>query len=96
MLKPDILFHESWDPKNAESLATTKPVTLRITILSARMLPKGKSGDVIDPFVEVEVFGVPIDCKQAKTTIIRIFSNFTLMKKRIMDLIQLGIKVSLL
>lgn len=88
------MFHESWDPKNAESLVTAKPVTLRITILSARMLPKGKSGDVIDPFVEVEVFGAPVDCKQAKTTIIRILLfHFNL--KRIMDLIHLGIKASL-
>ena len=40
---------------------------LTIRIISAQCLPKPEAaildkGEVIDPYVEVEVFGVPLDC----------------------------------
>ena len=42
---------------------------LSIRIISAQCLPKPESvivdkGDIVDPYVVVEVFGVPIDCKR--------------------------------
>jgi hypothetical protein len=45
----------------------TEPRILTIRIISAQCLPKPEGaivdkGEVIDPYVEVEIFGVPLDC----------------------------------
>uniref|UniRef100_A0A3Q2GAG4 Phosphoinositide phospholipase C n=1 Tax=Cyprinodon variegatus TaxID=28743 RepID=A0A3Q2GAG4_CYPVA len=47
------------------------PQTLRIKVISAHNLPKpqgsGAKGEVIDPYVVLEVHGVPADCAEQRT-----------------------------
>nr|XP_039250231.1 uncharacterized protein LOC120327925 isoform X2 [Styela clava] len=49
---------------------------MRLRIISAQQLPKppdsvlGDRGEIIDPFVEVELFGVQVDCDKQQTSVI--------------------------
>jgi hypothetical protein len=46
------------------------PIKLEIRIISGQQLPKpkgAKKGEVIDPYVKVEIFGVPADHKALAT-----------------------------
>jgi len=47
------------------------PQTLRVKVISAHSLPKpqgsGAKGEVIDPYVVLELHGVPSDCTEQRT-----------------------------
>lgn len=48
--------------------------TLKLTIISGYQIPKPKDttkGEVIDPFIKVEIHGVRADTKQVKTSVIQ-------------------------
>lgn len=53
---------------------------LHIKVLSAQQLqrPRGSTakGDSVDPFVVIEVFGIPADCAEEQTKTIRNDSLF--------------------
>jgi len=49
----------------------SSPLSFSVTIISARQLPKRKKGNVASPYVELEILGIPQDCKTEKTKFIK-------------------------
>ncbi|XP_070570895.1 1-phosphatidylinositol 4,5-bisphosphate phosphodiesterase delta-4-like isoform X2 [Ptychodera flava] len=69
ILKPSFMRKESasFDPERPGKIKQR----LSIKIISGQQLPKPPgSKEIIDPYVKVSVYGVPADCKDAKTRII--------------------------
>lgn len=67
VLKPKILL-DGFDPR---TLVTPK-IRLGVGIFSAQYLPKSEPGkDIIDPYVSVQIYGVPRDEKKVKTRVIK-------------------------
>ena len=54
-----------------ELVPDLSPQILHLTIISAHQLPKPKNSaakaDVTDPYVVVQVFGIPADCEEKRT-----------------------------
>uniref|UniRef100_A0A8C4N620 Phosphoinositide phospholipase C n=1 Tax=Eptatretus burgeri TaxID=7764 RepID=A0A8C4N620_EPTBU len=76
VLKPDCLGEEGFNPLSEEVLQERLHTELAVKVISGQQLPKppdsvlGDRGEIIDPFVEVEVVGVPIDCRKQQTRVI--------------------------
>uniref|UniRef100_A0A3P9CAV9 Phosphoinositide phospholipase C n=1 Tax=Maylandia zebra TaxID=106582 RepID=A0A3P9CAV9_9CICH len=57
-------------------LQITKKTQLVLKIISGQQLPKpkdsmfGDRGEIIDPFVEVEIIGLPVDCSKQQTRVV--------------------------
>ncbi|XP_071840975.1 uncharacterized protein [Apostichopus japonicus] len=74
VLKPQVMREETcaFEPNLCDPLTNQKKL-LTIRIISGQQLPKppqsllGERGEIIDPYVEVEVIGLPIDCIKAVT-----------------------------
>ncbi|XP_046843382.1 1-phosphatidylinositol 4,5-bisphosphate phosphodiesterase gamma-1-like [Xenia sp. Carnegie-2017] len=66
VLKPDCMSLENFDPYNTSLLKSVKPVTISLTIISGRHLPKIARG-VTSPFVEVEIVGAQYDTQKCRT-----------------------------
>lgn len=73
VLKPPCL-RQSWSVFNAyrrETFSDNEPLYLRVKIISGQQLPlpRGASSKAtaIDPYVTVQVFGIPTDCAEART-----------------------------
>ncbi|XP_064476737.1 inactive phospholipase C-like protein 1 isoform X2 [Ornithodoros turicata] len=73
ILKPSCL-RQPWAVFNAyrrETFADNEPLYLRVKIISGQQLPlpRGASSKAtaIDPYVTVQVFGIPTDCAEART-----------------------------
>lgn len=73
VLKPSCL-RQPWAVFNAyrrETFADSEPLYLRVKIISGQQLPlpRGASSKAtaIDPYVTVQVFGIPTDCAEART-----------------------------
>ncbi|KAL3309531.1 Inactive phospholipase C-like protein 2 [Cichlidogyrus casuarinus] len=53
------------------SLPDTLPQILRLRVISAQQLPKPRGsavkGDIVEPYVVLEVFGIPVDCAEERT-----------------------------
>lgn len=53
---------------------------LHLRILSGQQLPRPRGstakGDSADPYVIVEIFGIPMDCAEVRTKTIKNDSNF--------------------
>jgi len=63
-----------WDPGNPVPFPSCFIKRLTVQVLSARQLPKisqTTKGEVVDPYVSVEVFGVASDSKAFKTTTVK-------------------------
>lgn len=72
ILKPDILRDPSFDPFDISTMLNKKK--LSITIISGQQLPQNKSTfktDVSDPYVSIEILGVPCDIAESKTKAIK-------------------------
>jgi len=57
-----------------DTSASPRPTTVKITFISAQQLPKSgqtAKGDIIDPYVSLEVFGADGQIKKAKTKTVR-------------------------
>ncbi|XP_071494075.1 uncharacterized protein [Diadema antillarum] len=75
VLKPKILRQDGtpFDPSNPSSALDVQRKQLTIHVISGQQLPKppqsllGERGEIIDPYVEVEVVGLPRDCTKAQT-----------------------------
>lgn len=50
----------------------TKGVSDNFKVISGEYLPKpfSKEGEIIDPYVIVEILGIPADCKKFQTKVI--------------------------
>uniref|UniRef100_A0A8C1U1T3 Phosphoinositide phospholipase C n=1 Tax=Cyprinus carpio TaxID=7962 RepID=A0A8C1U1T3_CYPCA len=66
----------SFNPLNDDPLPANPKKQLVIKIISGQQLPKppdsmlGDRGEIIDPFVEVEIIGLPVDCCKEQTRVV--------------------------
>nr|CAD7204279.1 unnamed protein product [Timema douglasi] len=73
VLKPAIMRDQiSFFSANAKDLIPgVSPQILHLKVISAQYLPRPRGstakGDVIDPYIMVQVFGIPSDCTERKT-----------------------------
>ncbi|XP_033025446.1 1-phosphatidylinositol 4,5-bisphosphate phosphodiesterase delta-3 [Lacerta agilis] len=72
VLKPAFLRnHQSaFDPEAPRGRTGQRPVALTIKVITAQQLPKlnkEKSSSIVDPFVRIEIHGVPGDCDKKHT-----------------------------
>ncbi|XP_022097790.1 inactive phospholipase C-like protein 2 isoform X2 [Acanthaster planci] len=73
VLKPGVMREEiSYFSANSRDIIPgVSPQILHIKIISGQKFPKpkgsGSKGDVIDPYVSMEIFGIPADCAEERT-----------------------------
>ncbi|XP_065810819.1 1-phosphatidylinositol 4,5-bisphosphate phosphodiesterase eta-2 [Labrus bergylta] len=76
ILKPKCMRKAAFNPTMEEPLAGHKKTQLVLKIISGQQLPKpkdsmfGDRGEIIDPFVEVEIIGLPVDCSKQQTRVV--------------------------
>ncbi|XP_019747954.1 1-phosphatidylinositol 4,5-bisphosphate phosphodiesterase eta-2 [Hippocampus comes] len=76
ILKPKIMRKGAFNPNVEDPLPGQKKIQLVLKIISGQQLPKpkdsmfGDRGEIIDPFVEVEIIGLPIDCSKQQTRVV--------------------------
>ncbi|EJW80967.1 phosphatidylinositol-specific phospholipase C [Wuchereria bancrofti] len=68
ILKPSILIEGLDLPR----VANTIQVIMNLSVISGEYLPKpfSKEGEIIDPYVMVEILGIPADCNKFQTKVI--------------------------
>ncbi|XP_013924630.1 PREDICTED: 1-phosphatidylinositol 4,5-bisphosphate phosphodiesterase delta-3 [Thamnophis sirtalis] len=72
VLKPAFLCnnHSNFDPKVPIHRSGQHPIALTIKVITAQQLPKlnkEKSSSIVDPFVRIEIHGIPADCCKKQT-----------------------------
>ncbi|XP_060582672.1 inactive phospholipase C-like protein 2 [Ruditapes philippinarum] len=73
VLKPAIMREEIayFSANTKEVIPGVSPQILHIKIISGQYFPKpkgsGARGDVTDPYVTIEIFGIPADCAEERT-----------------------------
>ncbi|XP_077986792.1 inactive phospholipase C-like protein 2 [Glandiceps talaboti] len=73
VLKPAVMREEIafFSANTKEIIPGVSPQILHIKIISGQQFPKpkgsGAKGDVIDPYVSMEIFGIPADCAEERT-----------------------------
>uniref|UniRef100_A0A087XWQ2 Phosphoinositide phospholipase C n=1 Tax=Poecilia formosa TaxID=48698 RepID=A0A087XWQ2_POEFO len=76
VLKPPPMCKGSFNPFSDDPLPAYPKKQLVLKIISGQHLPKppdsmlGDRGEIIDPFVEVEIIGLPIDCCKEQTRVV--------------------------
>ncbi|XP_026087077.1 1-phosphatidylinositol 4,5-bisphosphate phosphodiesterase eta-1-like isoform X1 [Carassius auratus] len=76
VLKPGTMCKGSFNPLNDDPLPANPKKQLVIKVISGQQLPKppdsmlGDRGEIIDPFVEVEIIGLPVDCCKEQTRVV--------------------------
>ncbi|CAN2388232.1 Phospholipase C eta [Pristimantis euphronides] len=76
VLKPKCMSHGAFNPNSEDPLPGQLKKQLVLRIISGQQLPKpkdsmlGDRGEIIDPFVEVEVIGLPVDCYKEQTRVV--------------------------
>ncbi|XP_076002617.1 1-phosphatidylinositol 4,5-bisphosphate phosphodiesterase eta-1 [Genypterus blacodes] len=76
VLKPPPMCKGSFNPFSDDPLPAYPKKQLILKIISGQQLPKppdsmlGDRGEIIDPFVEVEIIGLPIDCCKEQTRVV--------------------------
>ncbi|CAB1314677.1 unnamed protein product [Coregonus sp. 'balchen'] len=76
LLKPRCMNKGFFNPTLEDPLPGQKKTQLVLKIISGQQLPKpkdsmlGDRGEIIDPFVEVEIIGLPIDCCKQQTRVV--------------------------
>ncbi|XP_057182829.1 1-phosphatidylinositol 4,5-bisphosphate phosphodiesterase eta-2a isoform X7 [Triplophysa rosa] len=74
--KPSCMCEGSFNPLAEDPLPGRLKKQLVLKIISGQQLPKpkdsmlGDRGEIIDPFVEVEIIGLPVDCCKAQTRVV--------------------------
>ncbi|XP_051526099.1 1-phosphatidylinositol 4,5-bisphosphate phosphodiesterase eta-2-like isoform X2 [Myxocyprinus asiaticus] len=74
--KPTCMCEGSFNPVAEDPLPGRLKKQLILKIISGQQLPKpkdsmlGDRGEIIDPFVEVEIIGLPIDCCKEQTRVV--------------------------
>ncbi|XP_040283331.1 1-phosphatidylinositol 4,5-bisphosphate phosphodiesterase eta-2 [Bufo bufo] len=75
-LKPKCMCQGAFNPNSEDPLPGQLKKQLVLRIISGQQLPKpkdsmlGDRGEIIDPFVEVEVIGLPVDCYKEQTRVV--------------------------
>ncbi|XP_044205894.1 1-phosphatidylinositol 4,5-bisphosphate phosphodiesterase eta-2 isoform X2 [Thunnus albacares] len=76
ILKPKCMYKGAFNPTMEDSLPGHRKTQLVLKIISGQQLPKpkdsmfGDRGEIIDPFVEVEIIGLPVDCTKQQTRVV--------------------------
>uniref|UniRef100_A0A803T080 Phosphoinositide phospholipase C n=1 Tax=Anolis carolinensis TaxID=28377 RepID=A0A803T080_ANOCA len=76
VLKPQQMCKGTFSPCSADPLPAFPKKQLILKIISGQQLPKppdsmlGDRGEIIDPFVEVEIIGLPADCCKDQTRVV--------------------------
>ncbi|XP_049920715.1 1-phosphatidylinositol 4,5-bisphosphate phosphodiesterase eta-2a isoform X1 [Epinephelus moara] len=76
ILKPACMCEGSFNPNLEDPLPGQMKKQLVLKIISGQQLPKpkdsmlGDRGEIIDPFVEVEIIGLPVDCCKEQTRVV--------------------------
>lgn len=76
VLKPNCMCQGIFNPNSEDPLPGQLKKQLVLRIISGQQLPKprdsmlGDRGEIIDPFVEVEVIGLPVDCFKEQTRVV--------------------------
>ncbi|XP_053091006.1 1-phosphatidylinositol 4,5-bisphosphate phosphodiesterase eta-1 isoform X2 [Pangasianodon hypophthalmus] len=76
VLKPPPMCNGSFNPYSDDPLPAYPKKQLVLKIISGQQLPKppdsmlGDRGEIIDPFVEVEIIGLPVDCCKEQTRVV--------------------------
>ncbi|KAM6933695.1 1-phosphatidylinositol 4,5-bisphosphate phosphodiesterase eta-1 isoform 3-T3 [Xenentodon cancila] len=76
VLKPPPMCQGSFNPFSDDPLPAYPKKQLILKIISGQQLPKppdsmlGDRGEIIDPFVEVEIIGLPVDCCKEQTRVV--------------------------
>uniref|UniRef100_A0A3B4XV85 Phosphoinositide phospholipase C n=1 Tax=Seriola lalandi dorsalis TaxID=1841481 RepID=A0A3B4XV85_SERLL len=76
MLKPTCMCEGAFNPNLEDPLPGQMKKQLVLKIISGQQLPKpkdsmlGDRGEIIDPFVEVEIIGLPVDCCKEQTRVV--------------------------
>lgn len=78
VLKPDVMCEDDpkFDPVTRKEIVGVRRKICKIKVISGQQLPKpkdsilGDRGEIIDPYVEIEVIGIPADnCKRRTKTV---------------------------
>lgn len=69
VLKPKLLL-DGIDPR---TYSDRTPRLMRVAVICGQYLPKSEPGisDIVDPYVSVEMFGIPLDESKSRTRAIR-------------------------
>ncbi|XP_060055884.1 1-phosphatidylinositol 4,5-bisphosphate phosphodiesterase eta-2 isoform X3 [Erinaceus europaeus] len=76
VLKPPCMCQGAFNPNSEDPLPGQLKKQLVLRIISGQQLPKpqdsmlGDRGEIIDPFVEVEIIGLPVDCNKEQTRVV--------------------------
>ncbi|XP_072833762.2 1-phosphatidylinositol 4,5-bisphosphate phosphodiesterase eta-2 isoform X2 [Pogona vitticeps] len=76
VLKPKCMCQGIFNPNSEDPLLGQMKKQLVLRIISGQQLPKprdsmlGDRGEIIDPFVEVEIIGLPVDCCKEQTRVV--------------------------
>ncbi|KAM5275656.1 1-phosphatidylinositol 4,5-bisphosphate phosphodiesterase eta-1 isoform 2-T3 [Hipposideros larvatus] len=76
VLKPQQMCKGTFNPFSGDPLPANPKKQLILKVISGQQLPKppdsmfGDRGEIIDPFVEVEIIGLPIDCCKDQTRVV--------------------------
>ncbi|RVE73315.1 hypothetical protein OJAV_G00046740 [Oryzias javanicus] len=76
ILKPKRMCKAAFNPMLEDRIPGQKKTQLVLKIISGQQLPKpkdsmfGDRGEIIDPFVEVEIIGLPVDCSKQQTKVV--------------------------
>ncbi|XP_053316370.1 1-phosphatidylinositol 4,5-bisphosphate phosphodiesterase eta-1 [Spea bombifrons] len=76
VLKPQQMCKGVFNPFSGDPLPASPKKQLILKIISGQQLPKppdsmlGDRGEIIDPFVEVEIIGLPVDCCKEQTRVV--------------------------
>ncbi|XP_068604919.1 1-phosphatidylinositol 4,5-bisphosphate phosphodiesterase eta-2a [Brachionichthys hirsutus] len=76
VLKPPCMCDGAFNPNLEDLLPGQMKKQLVLKIISGQQLPKpkdsmlGDRGEIIDPFVEVEIIGLPMDCCKEQTRVV--------------------------
>ncbi|XP_072522625.1 1-phosphatidylinositol 4,5-bisphosphate phosphodiesterase eta-2 [Salminus brasiliensis] len=76
VLKPKCMCKSAFNPMLSDPLPGHRKTQLVLKIISGQQLPKpkdsmlGDRGEIIDPFVEVEIIGLPVDCNKEQTRVV--------------------------
>lgn len=76
VLKPKCMCHGAFNPNSEDPLPGQLKKQLVLRIISGQQLPKpkdsmlGDRGEIIDPFVEVEIIGLSVDCFKEQTRVV--------------------------
>uniref|UniRef100_A0A3Q1KCY7 Phosphoinositide phospholipase C n=1 Tax=Anabas testudineus TaxID=64144 RepID=A0A3Q1KCY7_ANATE len=74
--KPACMCEGAFNPNLEDPLPGQMKKQLVVKIISGQQLPKpkdsmmGDRGEIIDPFVEVEIIGLPVDCNKEQTRVV--------------------------